>query len=83
MNSNASNSNRYSDREVADRVREALKQTRCDELDPVAIKVAVEQGKVFLTGIAPTYEALTAATDAASQAPGVVKVENDILIEPL
>lgn len=83
MHSNANRNMHDSDREVADRVREKLEQTHCDELDPVAIKVAVEHGKVLLTGIAPTYEALTAATDAASQAPGVVEVENDILIEPL
>lgn len=83
MDSKTSSSPHESDGDVANRVREALEQTDCKELDPTAIKVTVDDGKVVLTGNAPTYEALNAAGDAASRAQGVIEVQNDILIEPL
>jgi hyperosmotically inducible periplasmic protein len=50
-------------------------------VDETGIRVKVEKGKVVLTGKVPSFIARLASEDDAWSVPGVISVENNIIIE--
>jgi osmotically-inducible protein OsmY len=52
-----------------------------NRIDASDIKVEVESGEVILTGSAPTYRAVSAASDDTWFVKGVIAVENHLAVE--
>lgn len=53
---------------------------RSAEIDARRIKVEIKNGKVVLRGQVPSWAERNKAQEAAWRAPGVVSVENDLLV---
>lgn len=53
------------------------------DLDAHQIKVTVENDKATLTGTVPTWMQREAAEQAAGSAPGITRVDNQILVVPV
>ena len=67
-------------RDVRHRIVQALH--RAADLDARHVKIGVEEGVATLTGSVTTWQQRETAERAAQSAPGITRVNNDILIEP-
>jgi osmotically-inducible protein OsmY len=72
---------RSAQRDVQRRIVAALHHYA--DLDAQQIKVSVQDDSVVLTGTVTTWLKRDAAERAAGNAPGIARVENQIVIEPL
>jgi osmotically-inducible protein OsmY len=68
----------YLDQDIARDIEGALKRNLYVDAEKVTVKV--EDGEVILTGIVPTYFARKRAENAAAFTPGVLTVENKIIV---
>ena len=67
-------------RDVRHRIAEALH--RSADLDARRISISVDEGVVALAGWVSTWQQRDAAEGAAAGAPGIVRVHNEIHVEP-
>jgi osmotically-inducible protein OsmY len=72
---------RAAERDVQRRIVAALHHHA--DLDARQIKVTVQDGAVTLKGTVTTWTQRDAAERAAGSAPGIARVENQIVVEPL
>ena len=68
-------------RDVRHRINEALH--RATDLDARHIRIAVSDGVATLTGTVATWQQRDTAERAAASAPGITRVQNEILVEPV
>jgi osmotically-inducible protein OsmY len=66
--------------DIAARINKAYERSAI--IDDSKIRVTNDGHTVFLTGIVGSYAAMREAVDTASEAPGVDRVVNDLMIEP-
>jgi osmotically-inducible protein OsmY len=66
------------DKDIAQSIEKAIERTFYVEAENIT--VLVENGKIALTGIVPSYYARGRAYEAAALTEGVVKVDNNIIV---
>ena len=71
----------YIDKDIADDIMDAI--TRNINVDAEAVDVRVEDGVVSLSGTVEDWNAYEAAMDAAKFTPGVIDIDDNLIIESL
>lgn len=71
----------YIDKDIADDIMDAI--TRNINVDAEAVDVRVEDGVVSLSGTVEDWNAYEAAMDAAKFTPGVINIDDNLIIESL
>ena len=69
---------RYIDKQTAEEIEAALGRSAHVHAEDITVKV--EHGKVKLTGSVPTHFARARAYDVAARTPGVVAIDNNIVV---
>jgi osmotically-inducible protein OsmY len=68
----------FVDKDIAEDIESALERNIYVDAEQVTVKV--ENGKVTLTGTVPSYFARGKAYDAAAFTPGVIEVDNNLVV---